>query len=78
MYMTCNTPTAFADFRLNDVVRLLVQRRGVAAGSVGRVLGKFARPGNTTFVVCFVQDKVRALELPPGEVALVDVLPAAA
>ena len=64
--------SALPDFGLDDAVRLLAGHGDVPAGAVGRVLGKFARPNNPTYVVCFVDKKVSALELRPNEIALLD------
>ena len=65
------TPPA-APFSLNDAVRLLDYRGDVPPGTVGRVLGTFPRPTETTYVVGFVDAKVCVLELHSDEIAFVD------
>jgi len=71
--MNTVVPTsAVAEFSLNDAVRLLKQIGDVPADTIGRVLGKFARPTDPTYGVIFVSEKVAILELRPSEIALVD------
>jgi hypothetical protein len=61
-----------APFSLNDAVRLLNYCGDVPFGSVGRVLGTFPRPTETTYVVSFVDAQVSVLELHRNEIVLVD------
>jgi hypothetical protein len=65
-------------FSLNDAVRLLDYHDDVPSGSVGRVLGTFPRPTETTYVVGFVDATVCVLELHRNEIVLVDDFRAAA
>ena len=67
-----------ASFSLNDAVRLLDYRGDVPSGTVGRVLGTFPRPTETTYVVGFVDATVCVLELHRNEIVLVDDFRAAA
>ena len=67
-----------AQFSLNDAVRVLDYHDDVPSGSVGRVLGTFPRPTETTYVVGFVEAKVSVLELHRNEIVLVDDFRAAA
>ena len=41
------------EFHLNDAVRLVARVGDVPAGARGRVLGRFARETNPTYVVSF-------------------------
>ena len=50
----------------------------VPSGAVGRVLGSFPRPTETTYVVSFVDAKVCVLELHDDEIVFVDDFHAAA
>ena len=71
--MNTRSPTPpVAPFSLNDAVRLLEYHGDVPSGSVGRVLGTFPRPTETTYVVGFVDAKVCVLELHSDEIAFVD------
>jgi hypothetical protein len=72
-----NSPIA-ARFQLNDAVRLIDYHGDVPSGSVGRVLGSFPRPTEITWVVSFVDAKVRVLELDADEIVFVDDFRAAA
>ena len=72
MTRTSTRESALPEFSLDDAVRLLAGNGDVSAGAVGRVLGKFPRPNNPTYVVCFVDKKVSALELRPSEIAPLD------
>jgi len=65
-------------YHLNDAVRLLDGHDDLLAGSVGRVLGSFPRPGEITYVVSFVDAKVTVLELHANEIVFVDDFRAAA
>ena len=47
------------EFRTNDDVRLLESHGDVASGTLGRILGRFAREAGATYVVSFEGDKVR-------------------
>jgi hypothetical protein len=67
-----------APFSLNDAVRLLEYHGDVPSGSVGRVLGTFPRPTETTYVVSFVDAQVCVLELHCSEIDPVDDFRAAA
>jgi len=71
--MSTHAPTPpVAPLHLDDAVRLLDYRGDVPSGSVGRVLGTFPRPTETTYVVSFVDAKVCVLELRRSEIVLVD------
>jgi hypothetical protein len=76
--MNTDSPTPpLAPFSLNDAVRLLDNSGEVPSGTVGRVLGTFPRPTETTYVVGFVDAKVCVLELHHNEIVLVDFRAAA-
>jgi hypothetical protein len=47
------------EFQLNDNVRLLDRHGDVRPGTLGRVLGRFARETSPTYVVSFEGDGVR-------------------
>jgi len=61
-----------ATFGLNEAVRVLDCHGDVLSGSVGRVLGTFLRPTETTYVVSFVDANVHVLELHSSEIVHVD------
>jgi hypothetical protein len=67
-----------ATFGLNEAVRLLECHGDVLSDSIGRVLGTFLRPTETTYVVSFVDANVRVLELHSNEIDHVDDFRAAA
>lgn len=70
-----NTNTAApkcAEFNLDDAVRLVGRHGDVLAGAIGRVLGSFPRPLETSYPVAFIQPKVTVLDLRPDEIVLVD------
>jgi hypothetical protein len=47
------------EFRLNDNVRLLDRHGDVRPGTLGRILGRFARETSPTYVVSFEGDGAR-------------------
>jgi hypothetical protein len=47
------------EFRLNDNVRLLDRHGDVRSGTLGRILGRFARETGPTYVVSFEGDDIR-------------------
>ena len=47
------------EFRPNDSVRLLDRHGDVRSGTLGRILGRFARDTSPTYVVSFEGDRVR-------------------
>jgi hypothetical protein len=61
-----------AEFLVNDAVRLLDPHCDVPSGTVGRILGKFPRPTDTTYVVCVVDERLSVLEIFANEIVPVD------
>ena len=61
-------------FRLRDSVMLLSGHGDIAAGSVGRVIGRFVQ-GDPTYVVWFEGDERRVAEIHPDDLLLADVEP---
>ena len=51
--------TAPTQFHPNDIVRLLQRHGDVRSGTLGRILGRFAREAGPTYVVSFEGDHVR-------------------
>ena len=47
------------EFHPNDNVRLLERHGDVRSGTLGRILGRFARETGSTYVVSFEGDNVR-------------------
>ncbi len=47
------------EFQTNDNVRLLDRHGDVRSGTLGRILGRFARETSPTYVVSFEGDRVR-------------------
>ena len=47
------------EFQPNDNVRLLARHGDVRSGTLGRILGRFARETGPTYVVSFEGDSVR-------------------
>jgi hypothetical protein len=67
------------EFRPNDSVRLLHRHGDVRSGTLGRVLGRFARDASPTYVVSFEGDRVRiAGDVRFEELVLADDLRASA
>ena len=50
---------ALTEFRPNDSVRLLDRHGDVRSGTLGRILGRFARDTSPTYVVSFEGDRLR-------------------
>lgn len=68
------TPTP-TEFHLNDNVRLLARHGEVRSGTLGRILGRFARETGPTYVVSFEGDYARiAGDVRFEEIVLVDDL----
>jgi len=66
------TPT---EFHPNDNVRLLERHGDVRSGTLGRILGRFARETGPTYVVSFEGDNARvAGDVRFEEIVLVDDL----
>ncbi len=76
--MNTLTPTRFEEYGLYDTVSLVAQNENLAAGSVGRILGKFPYPGDPTYAVIFPDNNLALRQLRPHEIVLVDEFPAAA
>jgi hypothetical protein len=77
--MTNRPPNAVTEFHLHDDVRLLNCHGDVRSGTLGRVLGRFARGLDPTYVVSFAGDSVRiAGDVRFDEIVLVDDLRASA
>ena len=73
-----NDPTP-TEFHPNDNVRLLARHGDVRSGTLGRILGRFARETGPTYVVSFEGDSVRvAGDVRFEELVLVDDLRASA
>lgn len=73
--MTPTPPHALNEFHLNDNVRLLEHHGEVRSGTLGRILGRFARDAAPTYVVSFEGDSVRiAGDVRFEEIVLVDDL----
>jgi hypothetical protein len=63
------------EFRMNDNVRLLDRHGDVRSGTLGRILGRFARETCPTYVVSFEGDRVRiANDVRFDEIVLADDL----
>ena len=63
------------EFYPNDNVRLLERHGDVRSGTLGRILGRFAREAGPTYVVSFEGDHVRvAGDVRFEEIVLVDDL----
>ena len=77
MVNTLPPPPCFAEYGLHDSVRLVAQSEDLAAGSVGRVLGKFPCPGDPTYAVIFPDNNLALRQLRPHEIVLVATFPAA-
>jgi hypothetical protein len=76
--MNNNDPTP-TEFHPNDSVRLLDSHGDVRAGTLGRILGRFARETGPTYVVSFEGDSVRvAGDVRFEEIVLADDLRASA
>ena len=76
-----NTPPprpSYAEYGLHDIVSLVAQSEDLAAGSVGRILGKFPNPGDPTYAVIFADNNLALRQLRPHEIVLVNNFPAAA
>ena len=58
-------------FRLRDTVILLNGHGEIAAGSVGRVIGRFVQ-GDPTYVVWFEGDERRIAEIHPDDLSLAE------
>jgi hypothetical protein len=68
------TPS-LTEFHLNDNVRLLDRHGEVRSGTLGRILGRFARETGPTYVVSFEGDGVRvAGDVRSEEIVLADDL----
>ena len=68
-------PPVLTEFRMNDNVRLLDRHGDVRSGTLGRVLGRFAREISPTYVVSFEGDRVRiASDVRFEEIVLADDL----
>jgi hypothetical protein len=73
--MTDMTPHALTEFHPNDNVRLLCSHGDVRSGTLGRILGRFARDAAPTYVVSFEGDRPRvAGDVRCEEIVLVDDL----
>ena len=70
-----NTPTPdLTEFHANDNVRLLRRHGNIRSGTLGRILGRFARE-TPTYVVSFEGDEVRvAADIHFDEIVLADDL----
>lgn len=70
-----NTPTpTLTEFHANDNVRLLRRHGDIRSGTLGRILGRFARE-NPTYVVSFEGDGIRvAADVHFDEIVLADDL----
>ena len=65
-------PTHF-EFQANDSVRLVQPHGDVRPGTLGRILGRFARATGSTYVVSFEGDHVRvAGDVRSEEIVLAD------
>ena len=63
------------EFQMNDNVRLLDRHGDVRSGTLGRILGRFARETSPTYVVSFEGDRVRiANDVRFDEIVLADDL----
>ena len=61
------------EFHPNDNVRLLQRHGDIRSGSLGRILGRFARESGPTYVVSFEGDHVRvAGDVRSDEIVLAD------
>ena len=56
-------------FQPNDKVRLLLRRGDIRSGALGRILGRYARSTDATYVVSF-HDEPGCIEVRPDEIAL--------
>ncbi|MDX6439446.1 MAG: hypothetical protein QOF45_2029 [Gaiellaceae bacterium] len=73
--MTNIPPHAHTEFHPNDNVRLLQSHGDVRSGTLGRILGRFARDASPTYVVSFEGDRPRvAGDVRFEEIVLVDDL----
>ena len=71
--------TAPTEFHPNDNVRLLQRHGDVLSGTLGRILGRFARESGPTYVVSFEGDHLRvAGDVRFEEIVLADDLRASA
>ena len=71
--MKNNHDPAPSEFHPNDSVRLLTHHGDVRSGTLGRILGRFAREAGPTYVVSFEGDTVRvAGDVRFEEIVLVD------
>jgi hypothetical protein len=62
------------EFSTNDDVRLLDRHGNVPSGALGRILGKFMRPTDPTYLVRFGDEDVAVVEIRFEEIVLVDDL----
>jgi hypothetical protein len=77
--MPNRTPHAPTEFHLNDNVRLLDRHGDVRSGTLGRILGRFARESGALYVVSFEGDRIRvAGDVLFEEIVLADDLRASA
>ena len=77
--MTNTPPHALTEFHPNDNVRLLERHGDVRSGTLGRILGRFARDASPTYVVSFEGDRTRvAADVRSEEIVLVEDLRASA
>jgi len=67
--MTSTLAPAMDMFRPNDEVRLLFRHGDIRSGARGRVVGRFARRTDPTFVVSF-QNQAGCIEVRADELAL--------
>ena len=68
-------PPVLTEFQMNDNVRLLDRHGDVRSGTLGRILGRFARETSPTYVVSFEGDRVRiASDVRFEEIVLADDL----
>jgi hypothetical protein len=56
-------------FRPNDEVRLILRHGDIRSGALGRILGRYARSTDPTYVVSF-QDEPGCIEVRANEIVL--------
>ena len=71
MMNTLPPPPSLGEYGLQDRVSLVAQSEDLAAGSVGRVLGKFPYPGDPTYAVIFPDNNLALRQLRPHEIATI-------
>jgi hypothetical protein len=67
--MTPTLAPVLDSFHPNDEVRLLKEPGNIRSGALGRILGRYARSTEATYVVSF-QNEPGCIEVRPDQIAL--------